>query len=768
MMKCLNLFLLVVCSLFALESNARDLYSDTWVATDAVGRELPGYDECGPLREDKTVGVFYWIWHYSRYGGPYDVSKILAADPVNPQWGPAPHVHHWAEPELGYYDSSDTFVLRKHASMLADAGVDVIIFDTTNSPYTWKDNYTVLCEEFMAMRSNGENTPQIAFMAPFSSPTTVVNTLYEELYEPQLYPDLWFQWDGKPLIMANKAYFTEDSDIYDFFTFRKPIASYFTGPSSYDQWGWLEIFEQHGFYDYQGVIEQVTVGVAQNAILADNEYGAVGTFMSDKNGAMGRSWHNGYKETHEGAVNYGYNFAEQWERALYLDPEFIFITGWNEWTSMRLLEWVTYTAAEDSYYADAMFIDQYNQEYSRDVEPMKGGHSDNYYYQMVSNIRKYKGVSQLVNNDQAVNMTIDGNFSEWESVESVYYDTYGDTIHRNHLGYGSTPYVNTTGRNDIIESKVAFDAYNVYFYAKTAEGLTSNTGSNWMLLFINSDQDSSTGWEGYDYVVNRNRRDTLASLERFTGSDWLLESVGLVSYSYSGNEIEITIARNLINQDGRRDIEFDFHWVDNIQNEGDIAEFAVNGDSAPNRRFNYRYAGSTPSTYFSTDDEFQNWTLTNNLDNGVVSDGILSCDITGLDSYMINLQSFNVPAAVYRYVHIRMKNQSESSSAQVYWTTTTDIMLNENKHKNFAVAANDSGFRDYWLDMGSHSYWNCTIRWLRLDPSSAASGHIEIEFIRLQNRMPVCGDYGYGRADINRNCEVNLFDFEVLAKEWLD
>ena len=42
-----------------------------------------------------------------------------------------------------------------------------------------------------------------------------------------------------------------------------------------------------------------------------------------------------------------------------------------------------------------VFVDLYNQEYSRDVEPMHGGHTDNYYYQMVSNIRKYKGVRQL-------------------------------------------------------------------------------------------------------------------------------------------------------------------------------------------------------------------------------------------------------------------------------------------------------------------------------------------------------------------------------------
>jgi hypothetical protein len=38
------------------------------------------------------------------------------------------------------------------------------------------------------------------------------------------------------------------------------------------------------------------------------------------------------------------------------------------------------------------------------------------------------------------------------------------------------------------------------------------------------------------------------------------------------------------------DPAFDFHWADNIQSFGGVAELATNGDSAPNRRWNYRFA----------------------------------------------------------------------------------------------------------------------------------------------------------------------------------
>ncbi len=50
--------------------------------------------------------------------------------------------------------------------------------------------------------------------------------------------------------------------------------------------------------------------------------------------------------------------------------------------------------------------------------------------------------------------------------------------------------------------KVTFDATYIYFYAETHNVITSYTDDNWMMLFIDSDQNKDTGWEGYDYLVN--------------------------------------------------------------------------------------------------------------------------------------------------------------------------------------------------------------------------------------------------------------------------
>ncbi|MBP7050284.1 MAG: hypothetical protein KBE65_04650 [Phycisphaerae bacterium] len=571
-----------VLRLGTVQSTDWDLYSDTWVAADALGREVLGADVCGPPRPDRYVGMFYWTWHTMQGNqGPYDNTRILAADPNNPQWGPLGAPHHWGEPELGYYISTDPYVIRKHASMLADAGVDVVIFDTTNPPFTFKESYMVLCAEYRKMREQGNRTPQIAFLAPFGDPTVVVQAVYEDLYSQGLYEELWFRWDGKPLIMADPAYF-KDSAIQSFFTFRKPIPSYFTGPSGPDQWGWLEVYPQHVFRDKEGNVEQVAVGIAQNAVGPDL------SAMSHKDGARGRSWHDGAKDPDANAVHFGYNVVEQWTRALELDPEFIFITGWNEWVAGRFDKWYKYTG-KDSYYPDALFVDEYDHEYSRDIEPMKGGHTDSYYYQMVSYIRRFKGVRQPAKPGPRTSVAIDGDFADWSDVKPEYRDTIGDTTHRDHKGYGGTHYTDASGRNDIVLCKMTRDSENLYCYVRTAEPMTPCTDPNWMLLFLDVDLDPETGWQGYDALINAEVLDSDTTTVKRTadGRNW--QTVAQVPYRVRGNELELQAPLSAIGYKPDSRCTLDFHWADNIRRDGNTLDFAGGGDHAPNRRFNYRW-----------------------------------------------------------------------------------------------------------------------------------------------------------------------------------
>lgn len=578
-----HILILAVLVLTAVRTNAQpktwDTHPDTWVATDALGRKVSTGDQVGPPRKDRFVGIFYFLW-MGQHGtdGPYDITKILAEhpdamkNPSSPPWGPMHKFHHWGEPLFGYYFSDDAWVLRKHAQMLADAGVDVVIFDVTNQA-TYKKVYMELCRVFSEVRRDGGKTPQIAFLTPFWDPRKVVDELYKDLYGPGLYKDLWFQWKGKPLILADKA--KVDPKYLDFFTFRKPQPDYFRGPSGPNEWGWLEKYPQHIFYDENNKPEQMVVGIGQNG--HDNRLSAFSVANT-----YGRSWHNGKKDERPGAVNYGFNVMEQWKRALEVDPEFIWITGWNEWIAMRFDEF----AGERE---TVMFVDQFTQEYSRDIEPMVGGHADSYYYQMVDYIRKFKGARPLPTAGPKKTIRIGEGFADWAAVTPEYRDDIGDTMHRDHPGYGQT-YTNTTGRNDFVLMKVARDDKFVYFYARTREPITAHTDPRWMMLFINTDCDHKTGWEGYDFVVNRRVVDGNTTLLEASKGGWNWKAIAEIRYHIKGNELELAIPRKALGfADPHRPLRFDFKWADNMQKDGDILEFTVNGDAAPSGRFNYRY-----------------------------------------------------------------------------------------------------------------------------------------------------------------------------------
>ena len=94
----------------------------------------------------RFVGMFYWTWHQGddENGGRdntsievKNITEVLREHPEaindynHPAWGEPgkrPGVFYWDEPIFGYYHTTDPWVLRKHAEMLADAGIDAVFF----------------------------------------------------------------------------------------------------------------------------------------------------------------------------------------------------------------------------------------------------------------------------------------------------------------------------------------------------------------------------------------------------------------------------------------------------------------------------------------------------------------------------------------------------------------------------------------------------------------------------------------------------------------
>lgn len=235
------------------------------------------------------------------------------------------------------------------------------------------------------------------------------------------------------------------------------------------------------------------------------------------------------------------------------------------------------------------FIDLYSAEKSRDIEPVKswGNKGDVYYLQMVSNIRRFKGMAQQDPPSGPKSFVI-GNFEGWQEVKPAYRHYQGNTMARNHKGQGdSLVYVNTSGRNDIVLARVARDKEYVYFYVETAGKLTAPTDPNWMRLFIDIDRDKNSGWEGYDFVINRLSPGKSAIVEKST-SGWNWKKSGLAEYSVKDNAMELRVKRSVFGNSAK-ELNFEFKWSDNMQEDGNIMDFYINGDAAPGGRFNFIY-----------------------------------------------------------------------------------------------------------------------------------------------------------------------------------
>ena len=240
----------------AAAAEARDLFADTWDAMDDLGRCVASAGL--PAPRAKKVGIFYWTWHQGRKGPVLDNSKLLAEDPTLPQrpqdpkWG-LRKTHYWGEPAFGYYATTDAWVLRRHAQLLSAAGVDVVVFDATNGTLTWMDSLRTLMRTWGDMRAKGENTPQFTYMLPFwpgTNQAVSILQLYRDVYKPGVHRELWFHWEGKPLIhatpdlvrkMANDPKVPENdrrdyAEIAAFFTFRPLQPAYAVGPKRPDHW----------------------------------------------------------------------------------------------------------------------------------------------------------------------------------------------------------------------------------------------------------------------------------------------------------------------------------------------------------------------------------------------------------------------------------------------------------------------------------------------------------------------------------------------------
>ena len=586
-----------------------------WPATDALGRELPLTAEVGHPKKDRFVGIFYLTWTGDEFSyGPYDISKILADQPdmqTTPTFrhtGPKEwHYAYWGEPLFGYYKLTDPWVIRRHMHMLADAGVDALVLDATNAEI-YENVLSQFLPVLLQIRAEGGRVPQLLFMLN-TDMGNAAKQLLEKFYRPGRYDDLWFRWEGKPLMICNPE--AASPEVREYFTLR---TAFWPGTPPYkntpNAWHWESVYPQtYGFTQDPKVAEQMNVSPAQNM---NWETGALELMHTGK--ARGRGFAKGKQDPSIEAIRQGRNFQEQWDQALKVDPKFVMITSWNEWvaglTHSMKSPWVQ--------------CDSFNEEFSRDIEPMKGGFGDNFFYQAIANIRRYKGVPEIPHaGGKKRTIELDGSFDQWKEVTPEYRGHFGNTTPRNYDGFGRAPktrtqgahpdfdgngttwkgqegprYTNTTGRNGLQVMKVCRDQEYFYFYVQTEKPITPPSDPNWMMLLIRTGNADNHSWNGYDFIVNRVPPGKYGAVLEKNNGGWNWLRAADIKFRVEGNQMHLAVPRSALfplaeNRNERLTVDpltFDFKWIDNVKLPDDLTVLYHDGDTAPLGRFRFRYA----------------------------------------------------------------------------------------------------------------------------------------------------------------------------------
>lgn len=584
--------------------------SGGFAGTDDVGRSLFNSNAVGVYGDngEHYVGIFYFLW-MGMHGDPgvYDLTKIQHkygqnarnANFIDPEtgnriYGQIGQMHWMGEPLYGYYYSSDEWVMRKHVELLTNAGVDFLYIDVTNAQI-YSDNAKKLMKVLHEYNEMGYNAPKIVFYTNTNSGATIIQ-LYREIYRRNVYPDTWLYVDGKPCVIGNVADVT-NAEVKEFFTYKVP--QWPNDPTYHDNaWPWMDFsLPQRVFKDSEGNRSAISVSVAQHSgsvAFSDSAY----YFTPATENNRGRSYKRGtpfadYKKAinaDSSLTNYGYNFQNQWDYAIKQDVPYVLVTGWNEWVAQRQDGLVHRGDANK-----VLFIDTASMEFSRDIEMMRGGYFDNYYMQLIYNIQRLKGTAPVIIQDARNPINITAGFDQWSNVKIEYTDPRNDMVNRSNLGFGTTYYRDNSGRNDIVSSKVTNDTKNVYFYVETADNVKKYDGSSsWMQLYVNADQDSSTGWYGYDYIINYSPKgDLVTTVAKYIGTNnkFIFKEIGEVDYTVSGNQMMIAVPLDMLGIKNYNGICLEFKWfdADSGVRVDEMEDFYTYGDAAPLGRLNYVY-----------------------------------------------------------------------------------------------------------------------------------------------------------------------------------
>nr|WP_294898197.1 hypothetical protein [uncultured Pedobacter sp.] len=265
-------------------------------------------------------------------------------------------------------------LLYYHADLISKAGVDLIVLDFTNGAQDFKSGptyisaTTALLNSWQKRMKAGLLTPKVAFFVKDESALTVVEDKFFSKYSP----DLFFNYLGKKLLLVGQPDPTLGNS--DKKQPAVPINGKFANYTTRHCWGLDNSGTCWQFkvnsdvpakpFMYNGKPEQMCAPVATQASYMTQDG------INPTAGAKGRKNGDYFKIHMAGAIR--------------VKPKFVFIHSWNEWAAQNLNK----DGANPS--TTPWLVDIWGTEYSADIEPMAGGHGDQYYQLMKEEIAKFK------------------------------------------------------------------------------------------------------------------------------------------------------------------------------------------------------------------------------------------------------------------------------------------------------------------------------------------------------------------------------------------
>ncbi len=549
--------------------------------TDDFGRKI---DIISGTRSDRYVGLFYFIWFdFAQKGYRFDTTKLLRTKPDR-FWDPfdktgiAPSncMYYFNEPLYGYYKSTDKWVVRKHIELFAAAGVDFLAIDLSND-VIYEPALTMLLDTLLEYQEAGISVPKVVCYTNLNTGHTV-DMLFKVMYKTDKYKSLWFYGPyEKPLMVAHEEELRQE--YLDFFYVRPAQWPGFEYEVYEDGFPFCDLNRPQRTHQ-----NLIGVSVAQHTGYVFSYGMKIDPNDTPRDINHGRGYTSEVPENgNPEAIMRGDNIQEQWDYAISQDPEIVFVTGWNEWATNK------WPGQEGD--TVARFVDSFNTEFSRDIEMTKErryvanddgtgylqeGYGDNFYLQLVRNIRNYKGIKD--------------NASVFEEPDSDGRDYINLAIANEPRDCGG--YKQAAAANFIKTVNVSHTTEEIVFKVECADEITkpSDETPNWMNIFMGFEGSKEKQWQTYSYVLNRHPEENVTWLEKYDGDNFV--KAGQCSLEVSGNRLTVKVPIGLIAElENAYNFVMCFKVADSVDNVDDEMDYYVSGSSVPLGRLSYTYAG---------------------------------------------------------------------------------------------------------------------------------------------------------------------------------